>query len=102
MRMSRQPKPSYHLPLLQSAPALVYTFGHWGGPHSQLTKEKFPPSSQMAVTESKSKLDSGCTTVSSGHGTERQCPMGRALDSSFANKGPSSQGYGFSSGHVWM
>ena len=56
----------------------------------------------MAVAESESKLDSGCTTVSSGGGNEGQCPMGRALDSSFANKGPSSQGYGFSSGHVWM
>ena len=56
----------------------------------------------MVVAESESKLDSGCTTVSSGGGNEGQCPMGRALDSSFANKGPSSQGYGFSSGHVWM
>ena len=24
------------------------------------------------------------------------------LDSIFKNRGPSSQGYGFSSGHVWM
>ena len=26
----------------------------------------------------------------------------RSRDIKFANKGPSSQGYGFSSGHVWM
>ena len=26
----------------------------------------------------------------------------KSRDISFANKGPSSQGYGFSSGHVWM
>ena len=26
----------------------------------------------------------------------------KSRDITFANKGPSSQGYGFSSGHVWM
>ena len=26
----------------------------------------------------------------------------KSRDNYFANKGPSSQGYGFSSGHVWM
>ena len=26
----------------------------------------------------------------------------KSRDINFANKGPSSQGYGFSSGHVWM
>ena len=26
----------------------------------------------------------------------------KSRDTYFANKGPSSQGYGFSSGHVWM
>ena len=26
----------------------------------------------------------------------------KSRDTTFANKGPSSQGYGFSSGHVWM
>ena len=46
------------------------------------------------------------------HEIKRRLPLGRKvmtnLDSIFksrdyfANKGPSSQGYGFSSGHVWM
>ena len=34
-------------------------------------------------------------TVRTGHGIEEQRHY-------FANKGPSSQGYGFSSGYVWM
>ena len=28
--------------------------------------------------------------------------LNKAKGNYFANKGPSSQGYGFSSGHVWM
>ena len=40
------------------------------------------------------------------HEIKRRLLLGRKvmtnLDSIFANKGPSSQGYGFPSGHVWM
>ena len=56
---------------------------------------------------SKITADSDCT-----HEIKRRLLLGRkvmtSLDSIskssdyFANKGPSSQGYGFSSGHVWM
>ena len=57
---------------------------------------------------SKITADGDCS-----HEIKRRLPLGRKamtnLDSIlkkqrhyFANKGPSSQGYGFSSGHVWM
>ena len=57
---------------------------------------------------SKTTADGDCS-----HEIKRFLPLGRKvmtnLDSifkkqrhSFANKGSSSQGYGFSSGHVWM
>ena len=53
---------------------------------------------------SKITADGDCS-----HEIKRRLLLGRKvmtnLDSilkSFANKGPSSQGYGFSSGHVWM
>ena len=39
------------------------------------------------------------------HEIKRRLLLGRKVMSNldyFANKGPSSQGYGFSSGHVWM
>ena len=57
---------------------------------------------------SKITADGDCS-----HETERRLLLGRKVmtnldsifnsrDINFANKGPSSQGYGFSSGHVWM
>ena len=39
------------------------------------------------------------------HEIKRHLPLGRKVMTNldnFANKGPSSQGYGFSSSHVWM
>ena len=55
---------------------------------------------------SKITLDGDCS-----HEIKRRLLLGRKVMSNldsifkrhyFANKGPSSQGYGFSSGHVWM
>ena len=50
---------------------------------------------------SKINADGDCS-----HEIKRRLLLGRKvmtnLDSIFANKGPSSQGYGFSCGHVWM
>ena len=56
----------------------------------------------------------GCKITEDGdcsHGIKRHLLLGREVTTNldsiikkhyFANKGPSSQGYGFSSGHVWM
>ena len=49
---------------------------------------------------SKITADGDCS-----HEIKRHLPLGRKVMTNldnFANKGPSSQGYGFSSSHVWM
>ena len=48
---------------------------------------------------SKITADGDCS-----HEIKRRLLLGRKVKQRhyFANKGPSSQGYGFSSGHVWM
>ena len=57
--------------------------------------------SDFILGGSKITADGDCS-----HEIKRRLLLGRKvmtnLDSIFANKGPSSQGYGFPSGHVWM
>ena len=57
--------------------------------------------SDFIVGGSKITADGDCS-----HEIKRRLLLGRKVIEKqrhyFANKGPSSQGYGFSSGHVWM
>ena len=54
--------------------------------------------SDFILGGSKITADGDCS-----HEMKRRLPLGRkVMRHYFANKGPSSQGYGFSSGHVWM
>ena len=74
----------------------------------QIDGEAIETVSDFIFLGSKITADGDCS-----HEIKRRLPLGRKamtnLDSIlkkqrhyFANKGPSSQGYGFSSGHVWM
>ena len=74
----------------------------------QIDGETMEPVTDFIFFGSKITADGDCS-----HEIKRCLPLGRKamtnLDSVlkkqthyFANKGPSSQGYGFSSGHVWM
>ena len=78
------------------------------GPMSswQIEGEKVEAVTDFIFLGSKITADGDCS-----HEIKRHLPLERKaitnLDSilksrDFANKGPSSQGYGFSSGHVWM
>ena len=78
-----------------------------------ITSQRTDGETMATVTDfiflgSKITADSDCS-----HEIKRYLPPGRKATTnlenilnkqrhSFANKGPSSQGYGFSSGHVWM
>ena len=62
--------------------------------------------SDLILGGSKITVDGDCS-----HEIKRRLLLGRKVMTNldnilkrhyFANKGPSSQGYGFSSGHVWM
>ena len=61
--------------------------------------------SDFILGGSKITADGNCS-----HEIKRRLPLGRKIMTNqnkkqrryFANKGPSSQGHGFSSGHVWM
>ena len=46
---------------------------------------------------SKITADGDCS-----HEIKRHLPLGRKVMTNLENRGPSSQRYGFSSGHVWM
>ena len=72
----------------------------------QIEGEKVETGTDFLLLVSKITAHGDCS-----HETKRRLLLGRKamtnLDSvlksrDFANKGPSSQGYGFSSGHVWM
>ena len=73
----------------------------------QIDGETVETVSDFSFLRSKITADGDCS-----HEIKRRLLLGRIvmtdLDSIFksrhyfANKGPSSQGYGFSSGHVWM
>ena len=73
----------------------------------QLDGETVETMSDFIFLGSKITADGDCS-----HEIKRRLPLGRKimtnLDSIlksrdyFVNKGPSSQGYGFSNGHVWM
>ena len=53
--------------------------------------------SDFIFWSSKINADGDCN-----HEIKRHLLLGRKVMTNFANKGPSSQGYGFSFGHVWM
>ena len=71
----------------------------------QIDGEKLETESYFIFLGSKITVDKDCT-----YEIKRHFLLGRNLSfvshtkvwHHFANKGPSSQGYGFSSGHVWM
>ena len=70
----------------------------------QIDRETMETVADFIFLGSKITADGDCS-----HEIKRRLLLGRKvmtyLDSiikSFANKGPSSQGYGFSNGHVWM
>ena len=73
----------------------------------QIDRETVETVSDFIFLGSKITMDGDCS-----HGIKRRLLLGRKDDQPiyhiqkqrhyFANKGPSSQGYGFSSGHVWM
>ena len=68
---------------------------------SQIDGETMETVSDFIFLGSKITADGDCS-----HEIKRRLLLGRKvmtnLDSIFKNKGPSSQGYGFSHGHVWM
>ena len=53
--------------------------------------------SDFILLGSKITIDGDCS-----HEIKRRLLLGRKVMTNLDNKGPSSQGYGFSSGHVWM
>ena len=70
----------------------------------QIDGEKMETGAEFILGGSKITADGNCS-----HEIKRRLLLGRRvmtnLDSMrhyFANQGPSSQGYGFSCGHVWM
>ena len=70
----------------------------------QIDGETVETASDFILGGSKITADGDCS-----HEIKRRLLLGRKVRQHiekqrhyFANKGPSSQGYGFSSGHVWM
>ena len=71
----------------------------------QIDGETVETGSDFIFLGSKITADGDCS-----HEIKRRLPLGRKVMTNlnkkqrhyFANKGASSQGYGFSSGHVWM
>ena len=74
----------------------------------QIDGETVETESDFILGGSKITADGNCS-----HEIKRRLLLGRKVmtnldsifksrDITFANKGPSSQGYGFSSGHIWM
>ena len=72
----------------------------------QIDGETVETAADFIFGDSKITADGDC-----GHESKRRLLLGRKVmtnldsilkSSDIANKGPSSQGYGFSCGHVWM
>ena len=66
----------------------------------QIDGERVEKVADFIFGGSKITADGDCS-----HEIKRHLPLGRKVMTNldnFANKGPSSQGYGFSSSHVWM
>ena len=65
----------------------------------EIDGETVDTASDFILGGSKITADGDCS-----HEIKRRLLLGRKVKQRhyFANKGPSSQGYGFSSGHVWM